>query len=125
MAGPATITGGSVSGAALVRNAGDIIEGLPVEWQEKVLPASERIDAAALGLNEDETRVLSQVGTDEPVHLDALAKRARIDQAPLLSILLTLEFRQLVRPVPGGRFLRTANLPGAGRQTSLFSENQT
>jgi DNA processing protein len=110
-------------GAALVRDANDIIEGLPVDWRDQVLPASERIDPEALGLNPAEARVLSQVGADEPVHLDALAKRSGIDQAPLLSILLALEFRRLVRPVPGGRFLRAANLPGAGQQTSLFSES--
>ena len=72
---------------------------------------------------ETEARVLSQVGTEEPVHLDALVRRAGLTQAPLLNVLLSLELRRLIRSVPGGRFLRAADLPGSTPRSPLFSEN--
>jgi len=60
---------------------------------------------AARGLSEEEKRVFNAL-TAEPVHIDVLAKKLGIPTSSLLTLLLRLELKGLVRQLPGTQFVR-------------------
>ena len=54
-----------------------------------------------------EQRVLTSVEADTPAHVDAIVTRSGLAADEVSSTLLQLELRQLVRQLPGKRFIRT------------------
>jgi DNA processing protein len=100
-------------GARLARSAADVIDDLPAEWRERARPEPRSLDPRLVaGLDEGETRVLAQLGPDEPTLVDALARDVGLPHGRLLDALLSLEMRRLVRAVPGGRYMRTSEARG-------------
>lgn len=91
------------TGAKLVTSAKDIFEALGI----KITKPDEvsRVMDAARGLSEDEKRVFNAL-TAEPVHIDVLAKKLGIPTSSLLTLLLRLELKGLVRQLPGTQFVR-------------------
>ena len=96
--------------ALLVRTVQDVVDALPEHWKDSVRPQPEQLelDPEAAGLAEVEVRVLCQVGSKRPIHVDSLAQAAGLPTGALLDALLSLEMRRLVRPLPGGRYVRAA-----------------
>lgn len=91
--------------ARLVQRAADVLEELPRPAAGiEAPPLSDPPDPPALP--EQEATVLSCIGTDEPVPVDALAGASRMEMGSLLDALLSLEMRRLITVLPGARYLR-------------------
>ena len=72
--------------------------------REKSLP--DRLALVPEGLSDDEARVLRQLSSDIPVHIDALLEQSNLTVSDLTAALLTLEMKELVRALPGKCFVR-------------------
>jgi DNA processing protein len=93
-------------GAALVETAQDVFDAL-----RHVAGASlDGLSAASLGAGHAQPGdpMLDAMEAGDACDLDTLAARANASVAALLPRLLELELRGLVRRLPGGRFVRTA-----------------
>jgi DNA processing protein len=94
-------------GAKLVESTEDIIEeleplivlqGTRVEGEDKT-----KIEA---NLQQEEKKIYSSVA-DEPLHLDEIAGRVGFSYGRLLTGLLKLEHRKLIKELPGKMFVRS------------------
>jgi len=56
-------------------------------------------------LSEQEQLLLTVIGTEGEAHIDQIAAEAKLQQSELASVLLSLEFRGIVRALPGKRYL--------------------
>ncbi len=91
-------------GAKLVQTVEDVLEELDSRIRyflrerptENVLPE---------GLSDSEKKVLSLL-SDEPQHIDLISQRSGLPTSEALSILLTLELKDLVRQLAGKMFVR-------------------
>jgi len=92
-------------GAKLVQSAADILEELsyrlPIQNEEK--PA---VSPVPPDLSEKEKRILEML-SEKPVHIDAICQHTGFSPPEALSLLLTLELKQLVRQLAGKLFVRT------------------
>ena len=97
-------------GATIYRGPDDLLQPFGVHWASVV--ASERRAAEAdigdLFANQDEllraeARVFDLLGA-EPLHVDAIAARTRLDAGTLLAALSSLELKGLAVQLPGKRF---------------------
>ncbi len=94
-------------GAKLVMSASDILDDLSLLIPPDA-PAPEKPNAAqrfAQGLNEAEQTVYSAMGEDE-THVDQIIARSGLPSSRVLSVLLTLELKQLAKQLPGKYFVR-------------------
>jgi len=91
--------------ARLVQRAADVLEELPRPETGKMVPPPPDPPAPP-ALPEKEAAVLSCIGADEPVPVDALAGASQMEMGSLLDALLSLEMRRLITVLPGGRYLR-------------------
>ena len=89
--------------AKLVQNVEDILEELGP--QVRHLLKRERTPEVPVELTLFEKRVFDVLG-NEPIHIDALADVAETSTADALVNLLSLEFKGLVRQLPGKMFVR-------------------
>lgn len=102
------------AGAKLVQAWQDIAAEFPPDIAAALLPpepkkGTKRGDAdAALpaDLPDGERAVLKLIPTDEPAHIDALAESSGLPVHELSAVLLALEMRDLIRPLPGKCFVR-------------------
>lgn len=95
-------------GAKLVEDASDIVEELP-EGPWRCVPRSETPapHRRADDLDGLEKRVLEHV-TDHATSIDSLVESSGLTADTVSSILLALEIRGLIAPVPGGAYCRVA-----------------
>jgi DNA processing protein len=95
-------------GAKLVENAQDILEEL--QWPMTSESAFEEMGAPtpvfSPSFSPQEKRIWDLL-QDEPVHVDQIARRAEISIAPLLSILLEMEIKGMIKQQPGKFFIRS------------------
>ncbi len=101
------------NGAKLVTQVGDILEELPAWARSEAQPPAPTAAADRSGgppLAKDETAVLDSL-TAYPVHVDDLTRRLRLEPGHLISILLALELKGLVRQDPGKLFSRIDTEP--------------
>jgi len=56
-------------------------------------------------LNEDEKSVVQLMDKNAKVHIDQIHKQVQLTPGTLASILLTLEFRGVIRELPGKFYL--------------------
>jgi DNA processing protein len=94
------------SGAKPVTCWQDVAEELPAPLRDGMMAAS-RSGAAGKARNGEEERVLGCLGGGGPVHIDELASRSEVPLPDLLSVLLDMELRGLVRQSPGKYFYRS------------------
>jgi DNA processing protein len=93
-------------GAKLVEHAQDVVEELPVLFQNyrhtdnATLP---KMNAKPAGLNADEARVYEAL-EPYPKHIDELVRKISMEPGKLSSILLKLELEGLVQQTPGKYF---------------------
>lgn len=94
-------------GAALVRGVDDILEALGPLMHPVAVSAKEEIRSPReLSLNEPERNVLNAV-TDAPQHMDDVVRASGLEPSRVMSTLLVLEMKRLVRRLPGSLFVRT------------------
>lgn len=90
-------------GAKLVQTVDDILEELSgqLQFAQQSVSAAEPVD-----LTDDEQQIYDLL-SEEPVHIDDLAASTEKSTAAILSLLLSMELRSLVKQLPGKQFIRT------------------
>lgn len=96
-------------GATLIRNVDDVIEALgplvePVQTEDQQEVRSPR----ELTLSTQERLILDMV-TSEPQHLDEIIRTAEIGSSRVLATLTVLEMKRMVKRLPGGFLIRAFN----------------
>ncbi len=91
-------------GAKLVQSVDDILEELEPHLGNK--HEIRREPEIPIPLSPDEAAVVMQV-TNEPIHIDALSLRCNIPTGKLLSMLLGLELKGVIRSLEGKRYVRS------------------
>ena len=103
-------------GAKLVQEWQDVVDELPAEVREGIArpllaPVSDGAPSAsnfADALSETENALFEQLKVDEAVHIDVLlAALPKLSPSEILAGLLDLEFKSLVRQLPGKNFVKT------------------
>ena len=107
-------------GAKLVEQVTDILEELPTgipggPWQVPEKHAGESVDRQAQGLDEVQKKVLASLAY-QATSVDSVIERSGLTADMVCSILLALELRGLVVPIPGGAYCRATNRPVSGSQ---------
>lgn len=93
-------------GAKLVENVKDIVEELELGLGEDLGRNSEdEIQQAPPPMDEPERKIHEIVG-DYPIHIDDVVRQAGMEAGEVLSILLRMELRGLIKQLPGKRFVR-------------------
>ncbi len=97
-------------GAKLVEQVRDILEELPTDtlggcWQVPEKQVSESADGSADGLDRRQKKVLASLA-HRATSVDSVVERSGLTADTVCSILLALELRGLVVPVPGGAYCR-------------------
>jgi len=90
-------------GAKLVMNIDDILVELP--QQLDMFSKSPAAESLTVSLNELEQKVMALL-SHEPAHIDSLARQAGLPTAQLLAALLELEFKNVVKQLPGKFFIK-------------------
>ncbi len=91
-------------GAKLVESSEDILEEILPQW-ERGREAISKIEAPDPDLNQEE-RVLYELLSETPLHIDVMIRESRFDPGKVSSLLLNLELRGLVSQWPGKSFTR-------------------
>ncbi|MBD3291169.1 DNA-protecting protein DprA [candidate division KSB1 bacterium] len=91
-------------GAKLVQSIDDILDELKTQLRRFSAQAKQSQNFDDLQANE--MYILKNL-TTQPIHIDELARKLNQSTGQLLSILLTLEFKDFVRQLPGKLFVRT------------------
>lgn len=92
-------------GAKLVESGQDILEELGTSGIKLPPPTAQARPARKQAVNPTAAQVLEALGHD-PVHLDTLQERSRLDIATLTASLLELELQETVVRLDDGRFQR-------------------
>lgn len=101
-------------GAKLVERLSDILEELgDGPWQPAGCAAPPAADGRAEGLDARHRKVLECVAHG-PTGVDSVVERSGLTADTVCSILLALEIRGLVVPVPGGAYTRVTKRPEIG-----------
>jgi DNA processing protein len=90
-------------GAKLVMSAQDILDELYPNFDH--LHETRQLSIDDADLNDDEKKLLNLL-SHEPQHIDALAQNAGRSTSQVLSLLLSLELKNLVKQLPGKYFKR-------------------
>ena len=101
-------------GAKLVQDWQDVVEELPAEVRQKLIPLSETMKKGeesslfAESLSGRERAIYDLLKADETVHIDhILDALPHFSSSEVLATLLELEFRHLIRQLPGKHFVKT------------------
>ena len=101
-------------GAKLVQDWQDVMEEMPPEVRQRLVPivdATKSGEGASLfteSLSETERAIFGLLRVDEPVHIDAILEALpKLSSSEVLATLLDLEFKNLVRQLPGKNFVKT------------------
>ncbi|MCI0468961.1 MAG: DNA-processing protein DprA [Nitrospirae bacterium] len=96
-------------GAKLVQKTEDILEELSPALKNMIMVSglksdnAERISSTALAIS-DEEKAICNILRGEPKHIDAIVRETGVNAARLLSLLLGLEIKGIVRQIDGKRF---------------------
>ncbi len=88
-------------GAKLVESSDDILEEILPQWQrekEEVKPRGPELS--------NEERVLYEMLTETPLHIDAMIRESRFDPGKVSGLLLSLELKGLIAQWPGKCFTK-------------------
>jgi DNA processing protein len=92
-------------GAKLVMSIDDILSELP--QQLDIFDERKAAEPPVVNLTETEQKVMASL-SHEPVHIDSLARQTGLPTAQLLAALLELEFKNVVKQLPGKFFIKFA-----------------
>ncbi|WP_300256694.1 DNA-processing protein DprA [uncultured Alistipes sp.] len=90
--------------AQLVMSADDIIRELM--WDLGEDPDTFRPQAPTPALTPDETRLLDLFPTTDPLSLETLAEKSRLNPGELAALLIGLELSGAIRQLPGNRYMK-------------------
>ena len=95
-------------GAKLVAGWQDVIEELPHPVRERVLmPLIAQMEAAPRpDLSADEKKVWDLLSAHDALSIDTLLVRASLPASDVYSVLLNLESGNLIRQLPGNKYVR-------------------
>jgi len=86
--------------AALIENAADLLDAM--QWQEEKKPVKKTKQIPLqLNLTEDEKTIMSLLSIKKSVHMDELCQSTQLSISKLSTLLLQLEFSNLVKSKPG------------------------
>lgn len=92
-------------GAALVEDAGDVMEGLAIISRAPAAAAGQK--ASTGSLTPDQRLVWGTLDPVEPVHIDGITERTGLAVARVSTVLLEMELKGLVEQHPGKTFIRS------------------
>lgn len=93
-------------GAKLVENAEDILDELGLSWVEKPSAGDLKAPAALReSLDDQEKRIHDLLG-EQPLQVDEIVRMADMEPGEVLSVLLRMELRGMVKQLPGKMFIR-------------------
>lgn len=93
-------------GAKLVTSVDDILSELP--RQLDMFAQSRMAEPPAAALSETEQKIMALL-SHEPSHIDQLTRQSNFSSSQLLPILLDLEFKNLVKQLPGKFFVKAVS----------------
>jgi len=93
-------------GAKPVTNWIDVVEELPSPLKEEILSKEKKREKEIVKLSSEEKKVLSILKPDEKIHIDLLSQETDFSISELLSILLSLELKDMIIQYPGKYFQR-------------------
>lgn len=98
-----------MDGADVLDDLGDIFRGVSPGSSEGDAAASEKQPdtAATIELTAEETSVLAAINQGEETLLDAIVRNTALPTSIVLTTLVRLEMKRLVKQLPGQRYLRT------------------
>lgn len=103
------------SGAKLVQQWQDVVHELPSWIGAEILPPKidgeienkpHQTELLPADLSEDERKVYLLLAFDSAKHVDELLEKSKLNVSTLMSILLSLDMRDLVRELPGKHFVK-------------------
>lgn len=94
------------NGAKLVEDWRDVVEELPLPLREVILSKEKKERKKPPSLNPDEKKIYDELETDTLTSIDELVERCRLSVSEVLSILLSLELKDLITQMPGKFFQR-------------------
>ena len=104
------------AGAKLVQQWQDVASEFPPDIAAELLPpvprkskegnAVKQLSLVPVDLTSSEQTLFKLLSADEPLHIDDLAELSKLSISELTNALLGLEMRELVRQLPGKRFVR-------------------
>ena len=86
-------------GARLVEDIGDIVSCC--------FPDVEFLQKSAIDISGDEDYIYTLMGVDR-IHVDELIEKSRFETRKVMAILTRLEMKDVIRPIPGGFYIRKA-----------------
>jgi DNA processing protein len=101
------------NGAKLVEDWRDIVEELPLPLRESILSKDRKKRKKLPSLNSEEREIYDKLEVDTLTSVDDLVERCRLSVSEVLSILLSLELKDLIIQRPG-KFLPGRRLCGEG-----------
>jgi DNA processing protein len=101
-------------GAKLIQDWQDVVEELPPEVRQQLAPlpdATKTAEGASLfseSLSETERAIYDLLKVEESFHIDAILDALpQLSSSEVLATLLELEFKNLIRQLPGKNFVKT------------------
>lgn len=91
-------------GAALVENADDILDQLGLNYPH--VPKRDLLRDVPPGPVEEREKRIYDLISDDPLHIDHIARLGNLDPAEVSSVLMKLELKGLIRQLPGKMFVR-------------------
>jgi DNA processing protein len=93
-------------GAKLVADWKDVVEEFPSPLKENILSREKKKRAEPPSLNKEEKKIYNLLVSDELTSVDALVERTNLSVSEILSVLLSLEIKDLVTQRPGKFYQR-------------------
>jgi len=90
-------------GAKLINSVDDVFEELKPYLNK--FSVKDKLNKNILHISSEEKIVFESL-SDDPIHIDELARKLKKSPAEILSILLSLEFKDLVAQLPGKMFVK-------------------
>ncbi len=93
-------------GAILIQGIDDILQELDVKLRAlRKMEITDSGSSVPKDLSDEEKRVWEML-TDDPQHIDSLSQKLGLPSSQVLSLLLTLELKDLIKQLPGAYFIR-------------------
>ncbi len=94
------------AGATPVRDADEVLEGISAVSNRAVRPVVS--ETTSIEFLSSEERSLFEALSTEPLHMDILSEKTEIAIETLMTVLLNLELRGMIKQLPGNQFVRSA-----------------
>lgn len=91
-------------GAALVENSDDVLEGIGLNYN-KTLKRDITKEPTPPFMDDSEKAVFDTLG-DYPVHIDQIAREAKLEHPLVSGVLVRMELKGLIKQLPGKMFVR-------------------